>query len=297
MDTVDISGNWQTNPTTPVIKTGKLLGRGTTDMKSGLAAMMLLASNNQLPKNTALLFYIDEEYNFAGIKKFIKDYKKKITPKNIISLDGSQLEIANGCRGLIEISVTVLGKSCHASCPEYGLNAIYIATQTISRLKSLLDKIPDPELETTSLNLACLTGGIQKNSQISQSNPNIVPDICNFILDIRPSSALITSNFIINKLKNLINQQGGKMDSCSVKHDFKSWLTSKSKLTKFKLPFKQINKSGYIDIQLLWQTFNQPICLTFGAGTQPTAHAPNEYIEINNLLKLESKLLKILNNL
>jgi len=117
-------------------------------MKSGLAAMILAATDKNIPKNIGFLFYIDEEYDFAGIKKFISDYGKKLKPKSIISLDGSELEIANGCRGLIEISATVKGISCHAATPEMALMP--------SRLPLNQSKIEEFFLNLSILNLALL---------------------------------------------------------------------------------------------------------------------------------------------
>jgi len=289
MDTVGIDNNWKTDPINPLIKDGKLFGRGTTDMKSGLAAMMLIAANKKLPKNTAFLFYIDEEYNFPGIKKFTADFASKIKPKSIVSLDGSDLEIGNGCRGLIEISAIVKGVSCHAAIPENGVNAIEVATKSIDKLKVFLSSFIDPELETTSVNLASIEG--------RGSSTNVVPDNCQFTLDIRPASSKIDAQLIINQLKKYIEELKGELSSYKVKFDFGSWLTPRAKLSKLGIDFKDIGTSGYIDTQMLWQLFDQPNCLTIGAGTQKTAHTGNEYIEINKLAKLEAILFDIIQKL
>ncbi len=289
IDTVGINNNWKTDPIIPTVKNGKLYGRGTTDMKSGIAAMMLAATDKNLPNNTAFLFYIDEEYNFAGIKKFMADYGAKIKPKSIFSLDGSELEIANGCRGLIEISATIKGISCHAATPQNGVNAIEVTTKAINKLKNYLSQFVDPELGSTSLNLASIEG--------RGSAPNVVPDKCQFILDIRPSVSQVNAKSILDELNKFVIGLGGKLINPKVKFNFSSWLTPKSKLTKLGLNFKNISTSGYIDIQMLWQLFNQPLCLTIGAGTQQTAHASNEYIEIEKLEKLPTILFNIIQNL
>lgn len=286
IDTVGINNFCETNPIIPTVKNGKLFGRGATDMKSGIAAMILAAIDENLPKNTAFLFYVDEEYNFAGIKKFIADYQSIIRPKSIISLDGSELEIANGCRGLIEISATVKGISCHAATPENGINAIEVSTKSVDKLKELLSQFVDPELGTSSINLASIEG--------RGSASNVVPDKCQFVLDIRPSSSQINAKFIINQLEKFVTEFGGKITNSEIKFDFGSWLTPKSKLKKLGLNFKNISTSGYIDTQMLWQLFNQPNCLTIGAGAQQTAHSPNEYVEVKKLEMLPKILFNII---
>lgn len=285
IDTVGINSNWETNPIIPTIKNGRLYGRGTTDMKSGLAAMMLAATDKNLPKGTAFLFYIDEEYDFAGIIKFIANNGLKIKPKSIISLDGSELEIANGCRGLIEISATVKGISCHAATPNNGINAIDVSTKSIEKLKLFLSQFVDPELGITSVNLASISG--------TGSASNVVPDTCQYVLDIRPCSTKIDAQLIINQLKKFTKELGGTFAESKIKFNFGSWLTPKSKLEKLDLGFKDISTSGYMDTQMLWQVFKYPKCLTIGTGAQNTAHASNEFVEIKNLNKLP----KILSNI
>lgn len=289
IDTVGINNNWETDPVIPIIKDGKLFGRGTTDMKSGIAAMMLLAINKNLPKDVGFLFYIDEEYDFAGMIKFITDYGAEIKPKSIISLDGSELEIANGCRGLIEISATVKGISCHAATPKNGVNAIEVSTKSIEKLKEYLSQFVDLELGTTSINLASIEG--------CGSASNVVPDNCQFVLGIRPSTPQISAKLILNQLNIFVTELGGKFINPKVKFDFGSWLTPKSKLEKFGINFKNISTSGYMDTQMLWQIFTKPDCLTIGAGAQSTAHAANEYVEIEKLEKLENILLNIIQNI
>lgn len=285
IDTVGINNNWETDPLVSTIKDGRLYGRGTTDMKSGLAAMMLTAADKNLPKGVAFLFYIDEEYNFAGVKKFITDFCSEINPESIISLDGSELNIGNGCRGLIEISATIMGKSCHASRPENGVNALEVTFKSVEKLKKYLLKFNDPELGNTSINLSSISGG---------NAANVVPDSCQFLLDIRPSSSKINAKFIINLLDKFATDFDGNLIKYNINFDFGSWLTPKTKLEMLGLDFKDISTSGYMDTQMLWLIFNKPKCLTIGAGAQNTAHSSNEYIEIEKLEKLPKILFDII---
>ncbi len=287
MDTVGIDKNtWDTNPTTPIIIDNKLYGRGTTDMKSGLAAMILLACQKNLPKNIGFLFYIDEEYTFLGMNKFITDYGDKIKPKNVICLDGSELEIANGCRGLIEVQLEIRGISCHAGTPENGISAIEVSYKIYQKLKDFLSTFNDPELGTTSINLGLISGG---------SAPNLVAGNCKITIDIRPSVSSINGQLITNKLIEFAKIESVKINNLKINFDYGSWLTPKNDLEKIGLPFKNIRKSGYFDTQLLWQKFDKPISFTIGAGCQSTAHTSNEFIEIEKLNKLPNILLNIIN--
>ncbi|MFA7300879.1 MAG: M20/M25/M40 family metallo-hydrolase [Candidatus Shapirobacteria bacterium] len=289
MDTVGVDlKSWNTTPTTPTEIDGKLYGRGTTDMKSGVAAMMLLACQKNLPNNIGFLFYIDEEFAFLGINKFIADYGDKIKPRNIICLDGSELEIANGCRGLIEVQMEIIGKSCHAGTPENGISAIDASYKIYQKLKEYLSTFNDPELRTTSINLGLISGG---------SAPNLVAGNCKMTLDIRPSVSAINGKLITDKLNEFANSKSVKIENLKINFDFGSWITPKKDLEKFGLPFKNIRKSGYFDTQLLWQKFDKPISFTIGAGCQATAHTSNEFIEIEKLNKLPQILQDIINKI
>lgn len=289
MDTVGVDlKSWNTNPTTPTKIDDKLYGRGTTDMKSGLAAMILLACQKKLPKNIGFLFYIDEEYTFLGMNKFITDYGAKIKPKIIICLDGSELEIANGCRGLIEVQLEIIGKSCHAGTPENGISAIEASYKIYQKLNEFLSTFVDPELGSTTTNLGLISGG---------SAPNLVAGNCKITIDIRPSVSEINGQLITNKLIEFATNEPVKIENLKINFDYGSWLTPKAELEKFGLLFKNIQKSGYFDTQLLWQKFDKPISFTIGAGCQTAAHTSNEFIEIEKLNKLPDVLLNIISKI
>jgi succinyl-diaminopimelate desuccinylase len=279
-DTVGVDLNdWNTPPTTPVIKAGRLYGRGTTDMKSGLAAMMLLACQDKLPSNTGFLFYIDEEYSFLGMKKFIADYGDTIKPNKIISLDGSELEISNGCRGLIEIEIEITGASCHAATPKNGINAINASITLCQELEKQI-KIP--------VNIGLIKGG---------SAPNVVAEKCLFTIDIRPDDQNLTADVVKQRVLDIARELKVTVSRLTINYDFGSWTTPISSIPSLGLPFKNITESGYIDIQLLWEKFNRPICFTIGAGCQKMAHSANEYVEVDKLTKLPQILTDIINNI
>lgn len=298
MDTVQPSQSWTRNPTDPQIVDGNLYGLGSTDMKSGLAAMLLAAVNPNPKPNTMFLFYIDEEYDFLGMKKFIQEFQGKIKPKTIISLDGLDLKISNGCRGLIEIEFTLKGISGHAAQPQSGINAITKSFELISQLQIWLSNFNNPQLGATTLNVAYITGGQYQGQDqsglILGKQGNIIPDICRFIIDIRPSNPNLTAQRIIDYIEVESQKLNLKLNSAKIRFDYKSWLTPKKNLPELGLDYNRIDQSGYIDIQLLWQSFNQVPCFTIGAGSITAAHKNNEFVKIGNLSKLQSILDKFL---
>ncbi len=292
LDTVQPSQSWSKNPTQPEVVGNQLFGLGSSDMKSGLAAMLEMATNTNLADNTMFLFYVDEEYDFLGMKKFVKEYASKIKPKRIISLDGSSLSITNGCRGLIEITATIKGKSGHAARPESGVNAITKTSQIINKLNNWLGNYVSAELGPTVSNLAYINGGQyqgqNKDNLVLGKQGNVIPDICMLTIYNRPSRPELTADRVIGLIKDETKKYGVRLLSYSIRHDLGSWLTPKEDIDQrgLTLPFSRADKTGYIDVQMLWQNFGRVPCFTVGAGQASQAHKADEFVEITKLKKL-----------
>ena len=284
MDTVQPVAGWTKNPVNPEIRDGKIYGLGTTDMKSGLAIMLYLSTLPNLAKNIAFLFYCDEEYDFLGMKKFVSEYQNRIKPKLIISLDGEGLQVANSCRGLIELKVKVRGKVGHAANPKSGINAITESFKVIGRLKNRLRNYKSKELGNSTLNVAYINGG--------GSEGNIIAEKCEYVVEIRVANknlnAQLVRKFITKESENL----GLKIESIKTRHDLGSWITPKDQLEKIirLAPIKKLKsskKSGYIDIQMLWQAFGKIPIFSLGPGEPGMSHKADEYIKISKVARAQ----------
>lgn len=296
IDTVEAGGNWTTNPFTPTIKNGRLYGRGTTDMKGSLAAMLTAVSEAKNTKGLMVLCYIDEEYDFAGMLKFVEEYQSKIKPKLIVSLDGYADTIGYACRGLIEVRFKVRGQSGHAGRPSLGKNAILLGTELVNQLiKKLESEYADNIQGSSTCNLAYLKGGLDLGDGKVGQEGNNIPDIAELVLDIRPA----VSSLDAQKLKELVISLARKLEveieSWSTRHDLGAWLTD-PKILKSSLglagnyePFR-----GYVDTQMLWQCWDGVTCCAIGASSLGCAHAVDEYVEINNLDKTYLDLVQLI---
>lgn len=309
MDTVQPSTGWKTNPINSVVENGKIYGLGASDMKSGLAIMLSVLNGLNKTKGLMMLFYIDEEYDFAGMKQFARKYKRKIKPAIVISLDGSELELQNACRGLIEISLQIRGKTGHAAISSSGKNAIDSLTDTINKLKFWLSKKGEIKNLVSICNLAYIRGGqnqgIENNSLVLGKQGNIIPDYCESIIDIRPAGNKIDANLLINLIKKFIESSGCNLTDYKIRHNLKGWITEKRLLNEIeevirksgiRVKYKNPNNSGYIDIQMINEVFNCPCCV-FGAGEEKMTHKLNEFVKINKLKKAEKILSEIISQL
>ncbi len=294
MDTVTPRAGWITDPCTPVVKNDRLYGLGSTDMLGSLSAGMIALSEVN-SNNVMFLAYCDEEYDFAGMRAFVNEYKDKIKPKYIISLDGSYGQIGIGCRGLIEVSFKLRGKSGHAGRPELGINAITSGINIINKLKrQLAAKYSDPVLGTTTLNLAYCQGGLDLGSGIMGRQGNNIADIAEFVLDIRPAKQDLTASIVESIIKSYLPGTKLKLEDWTVRHDLESWVTDPMLLAPLELPGNYEPSLGYIDTQMLWEAFEQVPCATIGAGNLALAHTPNEYVEISNLEKNKEIIVSLL---
>lgn len=235
MDTVESRASWTTDPWTPTIKNDRLYGLGSTDMKGSLAAGMVALSKSNNTDGVMFLAYCDEEYDFAGMRVFIEEYRNKIQPKAILSLDGSAGQVGIGCRGLIEVSFRLRGKSGHAGRPDAGVNAITGGINCINKLKrQLATKYSDFTLGPTTLNLAYCQGGLDTGSGYGRQGNNIA-DLAEFVLDIRPAKPELTAGKVKSLIKKYLPGTKLILEDFTVRHDLGSWVTSSSELVKFKL--------------------------------------------------------------
>lgn len=291
IDTVQPNSAWSKKPINSIVAGDKLYGLGSSDMKCGIAVMLYLTTLSNLSENTAFLFYCDEEYDFLGMKEFIKKYKNKFKPKLIISLDGENLQIENCCRGLIELKISVEGKAGHAARPKSGINAITESMMVIRKLKSWLINFKSNELGSSTLNIAYINGG--------GSEGNIIAEKCEYIIEIRVANDKLNANLVNEFVLKESEKLGLKVIGTTIRHDLGSWITDKKALEKVikiapNKKIKKANQSGYIDIQMLWNIFGKVPTFSFGAGEKGMAHKAGEYVKISNVLKAQSFFKKIL---
>lgn len=123
---------WQTDPFSPVVKDGKIYGRGTEDnqqeMVASLFALKALRDLNRKPTyDVSLLFVADEEtgsrYGIGYLLNNFSLFKEEdlILVPDAGSRDGSLIEIAE--KTIFWLKFTVRGRQTHGSTPQDGLNA------------------------------------------------------------------------------------------------------------------------------------------------------------------------------
>lgn len=293
------------------IHDGKVWGRGSTDMKSGIATMIQAISLSPEVDNVWMFLYADEEYDFLGMKALVEEYGD-IQPKLIVSSDGSDLQLGNACRGLIEIRAQVAGKTGHPA-KGTGRHAIWEGFEVLAQLREELLASTHELMGPNSFNIAYMLGGAKGPTSIDDDGHltsvgqagNVVPDVMEFVLDVRPAFPEVTQDAIIDFLDARFRQKGLGFNIINRKHDLGPWYTPTSEISEFEAtaesfsePSKPLysnpNESGYLDLQMFWEANGKPPAFMFGGGVGNTAHTPDENIPIENLIKERDFFLSVL---
>ena len=134
---------------------------------------------------------------------------------------------------------------------------------------------------------------------------NVVSDIMDFVLDIRPASPDLSADKTITQLREIAASRKLGFEVVEQTHKLGAWYTDLPEVAQFieiarqttgitDIQIENPGASGYIDLQMLWEATGRPPAFMFGGGVGDTAHTPNEHISINNLMKERDFFLEVL---
>jgi putative selenium metabolism hydrolase len=173
---------WTRDPFGAEIDSDTLYGRGTADMKGALAAMvygakMLIDQDVSLRGELYMVGAVQEEpCEGLGMRVLIQE--EELIPDYVLLGEATSLQISRGQRGRMEIKVVSRGRSCHASAPDRGDNAIYAAARLIFGVELLGSQLAEDRF----LGPGTLAVTHIENTAGSR---NVVPDTCTFYIDRR----------------------------------------------------------------------------------------------------------------
>ncbi|MFZ2199247.1 MAG: M20/M25/M40 family metallo-hydrolase [Microgenomates group bacterium] len=140
----------------------KLFGRGSADTKSSCAIMLSNThhwSQIALEKNITFMLGVDEEIGGASTKEILDQLQKL---EGAIFLEPSGEKMIVQAKGIMQIKITAIGKSCHGSRPWEGNSALELLTSGLSSFR-LQHKVPRIETRDTTFNFSQLASGIAIN--------------------------------------------------------------------------------------------------------------------------------------
>lgn len=308
IDTVPVPdpSRWTHDPFAAEIAGGKIYGRGASDMKGAVSAMMASAAffAQDTERNFAGDIYVSgvvHEECFEGVAA--RKISERIHPDFVIIGESSELNLKRGQRGRAEIVVETFGKPAHSANPRAGINAVYGMAEVIREIAALL--APTHPI---------LGEGILELTDIKSSpypGASVVPDYCRATYDRR---LLVgeTKESILQPLLDLIREMKSRDSQLTATASFaanaeKCYTGSEIRGERFfpgwvfddNDPFVQTALAGLRSAGLNPGTTQYSFCtngshyageagiptIGFGPSREDLAHTIDEYIEIDQLLQ------------
>lgn len=295
LDTVPYGSTeeWNTDPSIPVEKNGRIYARGASDMKSGLAAMVYLlgeiGESGEKPEQTILfLGTCDEEKSGLGAEKILEEIDLSSGSLLLIGEPtGCKLGVAQ--KGCIWAQLNISGKTSHGAYPEEGYNAVEYGMKIVCRIKKWVTEYEHRVLGTATAQVTMIQGGIA---------PNMTPDFAEILLDIRTVPG-ISAEDVEKKIKKICREEVEETNE-EVKFEVRiknarraieiaeeeRWLKEfKAYLKQNGAETEEIGINYFTDASILTKKESEIPVLLFGPGEPRLAHKPNEFVELEKYEK------------
>ncbi len=291
---------WDTNPFKLTLKSDLLFGRGTSDMKGGIAVMLsLVPTFVKRKKNFVIILTHDEEVAGNGIKEVLSDAQTLDLIKDArgcMVLEPTLSNIILGHKTATSVSLEIKGKSAHSSNPKAAINALFYAVEIYKffyELTAQLDKKQDDDFDIpySVADVLILKGG---------EAINVIPDSASITYTCRFISEK-TELVFLQKLEKKIGEYVKRISGLSVRFydklhlpaletDIKSDFVQKA--SKY-FTFAKNKKVSFATEAGYFSLLGIPT-IVCGPGDIAQAHQNNEFVELNQLTYFYEKLDKLL---
>jgi len=305
MDTVDVGrlDRWAHGPYNGIVEQGVLHGRGSCDMKGGLAAMVyaaraLLDAGVELNGTLYVVGVVQEEpCEGFGMRVLVEE--EGVRPDFVVLGEPSNLQVRVGHRGRIEMQVKVWGKAAHASSPSLGTNAIHNAAKLIFGIELLAPRLAtDPFLGQGTIAVTEI--------ESHAASRNALPDVCSFYIDRRLTLGE-TERKALAEIQGIINTE--EMDAevtvseyvaasytgyqCRARNAFPAWVMAEDHPLVQALCRSVRDTLGYRPRIGRWNfstdgTYTAGVAniptVGFGPGEEQYAHTQNEQVRLNDVV-------------
>ncbi|MGI5920962.1 MAG: M20 family metallopeptidase [Syntrophomonadaceae bacterium] len=283
---------WRHPPFGGQIDEGKIYGRGASDMKGGLAAMVMAAglvarAGVSLKGDLLITATAGEETDSIGARDLVERGYLQNVDAALIG-EPSNLKLFSASKGALWLEFKTVGKTAHGSMPDQGCNAILQMNDLVNELNQYVFTGPEhPMLGQSTINIATIHGGVKTN---------VVPDGCTLTVDIRTVPGE-SHDKIIADIEAIIARLAGK------NQDFRASLTimnnrppvetdvtcaamEHARQAAVQVLGKELLPGGvnfYTDGSVFAPLLGIPVVL-FGPGDEKLAHQPDEYVEIDKYI-------------
>ncbi len=300
MDTVPVGDGWTHDPFGGEIVDGRLYGRGSCDMKSGLAvAMAVLAGaarqGRKPSRDIVVCATVDEEGSqMLGGNDLIS---RGVVQRDslIVATEPSDLQVVVAHKGLVWMEVKTTGKLAHAGNPHVGIDAVRVAAEFVTRFHRVIAKLPYTHemLGPATVTFSHASGGIKTN---------VVPEHARLELDIRlpPPMSIAEVHTLVGRCAREVESEipGCRIafaqfnnerppveadrasDIVRVMTEAAQAVTGRSDVVA--------GFPAYTDASVVQARTGNRSAVVFGPGRLAQAHTVDEYVPVDHIEKAEA---------
>jgi succinyl-diaminopimelate desuccinylase len=280
---------WTHDPFAAVRVNDRLYGRGTSDMKSGLIAMVMAAdalkqAGVRLKGDLILSGVADEETGALGAKSWVQAGGLQGVGAIVIG-EPTNLEVYIAEKGTCWLEITTYGKTAHGSMPDLGINAVMHMTTALHALARLsLPFQPHALFDRPTMNVGTIAGG---------NKTNVVPDRCTVTIDLRTLPGMRHED-VLQAVRQTLDGLREAMphftygmrviaERAPVASDPQAPIVETALAILEARGRRETPKAtpGFATDASVFQPASGAPFLIFGPGIPQLAHQPNEYVEID----------------
>jgi len=280
--------SWKYPAFAAVESDGKIYGRGSADMKGGIAAAVtaigrIADSGMKLQGDIILFAAAGEETDSCGTKRFVRNLGGMPEFIGVVIPEPTDFEIITAHRGMLWLKVTTKGKAAHGSTPQLGVNAIASMKALLGELENYkISFEPHELLGECSMSINTITGG---------KAINVVPDKCDIGIDIRTLPGQNRQAIIadLQKIFAKLRQENSQFEAqVSIVREVEALETDcRCDFVRDFCSAVGINETcavGFTTDGPYFASLGAPVVI-FGPGKPELAHKPDEYIDISDVEK------------
>jgi succinyl-diaminopimelate desuccinylase len=294
LDTVPLGNQaWERDPLSGEVEGEFLYGRGSADMKGGLAAAVYAAgaianSGTALAGDLIVAGTVGEEVDCLGARALAESGELQGVSAVAIP-EPSGLDLSTAHKGALWVKITTQGKAAHGSRPDLGINAILHMQETIRRIVQADWSYPEhPLLGKPTVNVATIQGG---------TKTNMVPDRCELSIDFRTLPGQSHAERA-GRLQDILDQLTAEIpgyqavmevinDKAAVSTPPGDPFVQAAQHVGRRLWGKELVPQGvayYTDASVLASSTGAPVII-LGPGEAGMAHQTDEWVSVDKLIQ------------
>ena len=259
-----------------------IVGRGSVDMKAGIAVMLKLAKELTEPSHDITwIFYDHEEVDSTlnGLGRIAREQPELLSGRFAVLCEPTSALVEGGCNGTMRVKLTTAGIKAHSARPWMGSNAIHSAAPVLQTLASFTpETVAVDGLDyRESLNAVRINAGIAGN---------VIPDSCEVEVNYRfaPSKSAADAEAYLREVF-----EGVQLEVLDVAEGARPGLdTELAKAFIAAIGATARPKYGWTDVAR-FSALGIP-AVNYGPGDPSLAHADNENVPVGHIFDVEAGL-------